>query len=74
MLVDQTTNNGTKRGNKAADSEAAAAIQKNAAKFLAFDWKYTLVACDCGNHMFCSSNVLSSCELHSLNVMEKADF
>ena len=31
-------------GNKAADSEAAAAIQKNAAKFLAFDWKYTLVA------------------------------
>ena len=31
-------------GNKAADSEAAAAIQKNAAKFLAFDWKYTLIA------------------------------
>ena len=52
-----------KKGNKAVDSETAAAIQKNAAKFLAFDWKYTLVA-----------SAAAMFYLHAnaqLNVMEK---
>lgn len=31
-------------GNRVTGSEKAEAIQKNVAKFLAFDWKYTLVA------------------------------
>ena len=57
-------------GNKAADSEAAAAIQKNAAKFLAFDWKYTLVAliaviiCSAAAMFYLLANA-------QLNVMEK---
>ena len=57
-------------GNKAADSEAAAAIQKNAAKFLAFDWKYTLIAVIAV--VLCASAAMFY--LHGtvqLNVMEK---
>ena len=55
---------------EAADSEAAAAIQKNAAKFLAFDWKYTLIAVIAV--VLCASAAMFY--LHGtvqLNVMEK---
>ena len=57
-------------GNKAADSEAAAAIQKNAAKFLAFDWKYTLVALIAV--IICSAAAMFYLHANAqLNVMEK---
>ena len=56
-------------GNKAADSEAAA-IQKNAAKFLAFDWKYTLVALIAV--IICSAAAMFYLHANAqLNVMEK---
>ena len=57
-------------GNKAADSEAAAAVQKNAAKFLAFDWKYTLVALIAV--IICSAAAMFYLHANAqLNVMEK---
>lgn len=60
----------TKKRNKVIDSETTAAIQKNAAKFLAFDWKYTLVAliavvvCSAAAMFYLHANA-------QLNVMEK---
>lgn len=61
---------GRARGNKALDAEAAAAIQKNAAKFLAFDWKYTLVALIAV--ILCSAAAMFYLHANAqLNVMEK---
>lgn len=53
-----------------ANAESAAAIQKNTARFLAFDWKYTFVAvvavilCACGAMFYLHGTV-------QLNVMER---
>ena len=59
-----------RKGAKATDSETAAAIQKNAAKFLAFDWKYTLVALIAV--VVCSATAMFYLHANAqLNVMEK---
>ena len=51
-------------------AKAAAAIQKNAAKFLAFDWKYTLVALIAV--IICSAAAMFYLHANAqLNVMEK---
>lgn len=51
-------------------NKAAAAIQKNAAKFLAFDWKYTLVALIAV--IICSAAAMFYLHANAqLNVMEK---
>ena len=77
--LDRETAGSTKSGSpkragntarKSEYSEAAAAIQKNAAKFLAFDWKYTLIAVIAV--VLCASAAMFY--LHGtvqLNVMEK---